>query len=114
MKTVPKTAYFNVTNISTLSWLFRPLAQLAGARPAPINTMKRFIAATGLALLFVPPVFARTRVAPEQREQSLLARVTVYWASGGGGSDSYTRRHQCSTGVRLRVGHCAVDPRRIP
>ena len=75
--------------------------------------MKRFIAATGLALLFVPPVFARTRVTPEQREQSLLARVTVYWA-GGRGSDSYTRRHQCSTGVRLRVGHCAVDPRRIP
>ena len=76
--------------------------------------MKRFIAATGLALLFVPPVFARTRVTPEQREQSLLARVTVYWAGGGRGSDSYTRRHQCSTGVRLRVGHCAVDPRRIP
>ena len=76
--------------------------------------MKRFIAATGLALLFVPPVFARPRVMHEQREQSLLARVTVYWASGGRGSDSYTRRHQCSTGVRLRVGHCAVDPRRIP
>ena len=76
--------------------------------------MKRLIAATGLALLFVPPVFARPRVTPEQRAQSLLARVTVYWASGGRGSDSYTRRHQCSTGVRLRVGHCAVDPRRIP
>jgi 3D (Asp-Asp-Asp) domain-containing protein len=76
--------------------------------------MKRFIAATGLALLFVPPVSARSRETQEQREQSLLARVTVYWASGGRGSDSYTRRHQCSTGVRLRVGHCAVDPRRIP
>jgi 3D (Asp-Asp-Asp) domain-containing protein len=88
---------------------------LAGAEPAAIDTVKRFIAATGLALLFVPPVFARTRVAPEQqRGQSLLARVTVYWAGGGRGSDSYTRRHQCSTGVRLRVGHCAVDPRRIP
>ena len=76
--------------------------------------MKRCIAATGLALLFVPHASARPRVTPEQREQSLLARVTVYWASGGHGSDSYTRRHQCSTGVRLRVGHCAVDPRRIP
>ena len=76
--------------------------------------MKRFIAATGLALMFVPTAFARTRVTPEKREQSLLARITVYWASGGRGSDSYTRRHQCSTGVRLRVGHCAVDPRRIP
>ena len=76
--------------------------------------MKRSIAATGLALLFVPHASARPRVTPEQRDQSLLARVTVYWASGGHGSDSSTRRHQCSTGVRLRVGHCAVDPRRIP
>jgi 3D (Asp-Asp-Asp) domain-containing protein len=76
--------------------------------------MKRCIAATGLALLFVPHASARPRVTPEQREQSLLARVTVYWASGGHGSDSYTRRHQSSTGVRLRVGHCAVDQRRIP
>lgn len=47
-------------------------------------------------------------------EQSLLARVTVYWASGGRGSDQWTRRHVCSTGVRLAAGHCAVDPRRIP
>jgi 3D (Asp-Asp-Asp) domain-containing protein len=76
--------------------------------------MKPCIAATGLALLFVPHASARPRVTPEQRDQSLLARVTVYWASGGQGSDSNTRRHQCSTGVRLRVGHCAVDPRRIP
>jgi hypothetical protein len=76
--------------------------------------MKRCIAATGLALLFVPHASARPRVTPEPREQSLLARITVYWASGGHGSDSYTRRHQSSTGVRLRVGHCAVDQRRIP
>jgi len=47
-------------------------------------------------------------------EQSVLARVTVYWASGGKGSDQWTRRHVCSTGARLRAGHCAVDPRRIP
>jgi 3D (Asp-Asp-Asp) domain-containing protein len=96
------------------SLLFRPFAQLAGARTAAINNMKRFIAATGLALLFVPPVFARSRVTHEQREQSLLARVTVYWASDRRGSDSYTRQHKCATGVRLRVGPCAVDPRRIP
>ena len=76
--------------------------------------MKRFVAATGFALLFVPSVLARTRETHEQREQSLLARVTVYWASGGRGSDSHTRRHKSSTGVRLRVGHCAVDPRRDP
>ena len=68
--------------------------------------MKRFVIAVGLVLLFGPTVRAG--------EQSLLARVTVYWASGGGGSDRWSRRHICSTGARLRAGHCAVDPRRIP
>ena len=68
--------------------------------------LKRFLIAVGLVLLVAPAVSAG--------EQSLLARVTVYWASGGGGSDRWTRRHICSTGARLRVGHCAVDPRRIP
>ena len=68
--------------------------------------MKRFLIVLGLAVLLQPALFAR--------EQSVLARVTVYWASGGGGSDHWTRRHICSTGARLRVGHCAVDPRRIP
>jgi 3D (Asp-Asp-Asp) domain-containing protein len=48
------------------------------------------------------------------RDQSQLARVTVYWASGGRGSDHYTRQHKCATGLRLRDGHCAVDPRHIP
>jgi hypothetical protein len=68
--------------------------------------MKRFLLAVGLTLLSTPVIFAR--------EQSILARVTVYWASGGGGSDRWTRRHVCSTGARLQPGHCAVDPRRIP
>lgn len=68
--------------------------------------MKRFLLAVGLVLLFTPAISAR--------EQSILARVTVYWASGGGGSDRWTRRHICSTGARLQAGHCAVDPRRIP
>jgi 3D (Asp-Asp-Asp) domain-containing protein len=68
--------------------------------------MKRIVIAVGLVLLFGPTVLAG--------EQSLLARVTVYWASGGGGSDRWSRRHICSTGARLRAGHCAVDPRRIP
>src|SRR5689334_23324068 len=48
------------------------------------------------------------------RNDSLLARVTVYWASGGSGSDHNTRHHRCATGTTLRAGHCAVDPRRIP
>ena len=44
----------------------------------------------------------------------MLARVTVYWASGGSGSDHWTRKHIAASGARLRNGHCAVDPRRIP
>jgi 3D (Asp-Asp-Asp) domain-containing protein len=68
--------------------------------------MKTTIHAFLFLLLFAPVSHAV--------EQSVLARVTVYWASGGRGSDRWTRRHVCSTGQRLRVGHCAVDPRRIP
>ena len=94
--------------------VFSPFDGVVGLRPAAITRMRRCIAAIGLALLFIPPASARARVAQEQRRESLLARVTVYWASGDCGSDAYTRRHQSSTGVRLRVGHCAVDPRRIP
>ena len=40
------------------------------------------------------------------REESVLARVTSYWASEGS--------KFASTGRRLRPGHCAVDPKRIP
>jgi 3D (Asp-Asp-Asp) domain-containing protein len=68
--------------------------------------MKKFLTAFIFVVLVAPAGFAR--------EQSILARVTVYWASGGGGSDRWTRRHVCSTGARLQVGHCAVDPRHIP
>lgn len=67
--------------------------------------MKQLILLFGLALL---PTSAFSVHEP------LLARVTVYWASGGSGSDHWTRKHRSSTGVRLRTGHCAVDPRRIP
>jgi 3D (Asp-Asp-Asp) domain-containing protein len=47
-------------------------------------------------------------------KNSLLARVTVYWARGGRGADGYTRQHKSATGTKLHVGHCAVDPRTIP
>ena len=50
----------------------------------------------------------------DRQNPSLLARVTVYWASGGKGSDRYTRHHKTATGRRLRDGHCAVDPNKIP
>jgi 3D (Asp-Asp-Asp) domain-containing protein len=42
------------------------------------------------------------------REESVLARVTSYWANEGA-SGKYG-----STGARLHPGHCAVDPKRIP
>src|SRR5438034_494471 len=41
------------------------------------------------------------------REQAMLARITVYWPGEG-------QIRACSNGVRLRAGHCAVDPKRIP
>jgi hypothetical protein len=45
-------------------------------------------------------------------DNSLLARVTVYWARGGGGEDRYTRQHKSATGLRLQQGHCAVRNRK--
>src|SRR5438876_10337512 len=66
----------------------------------------KVLTALALLLLLAPEAFAR--------EQALLARVTVYWARGGSGSDRFTRQHKCATGMRLQQGHCAVDPRRIP
>ena len=56
---------------------------------------------TTLAFLFlsVASLFAR--------EESLLARITVYWRGEG-------QVRACSNGARLRTGHCAVDPKRIP
>src|SRR5436190_19136483 len=77
--------------------------------------MSRFIASIALIQLTISAAFARQFVAEQSKhEQSLLARVTVYWAKGGSGSDRFTRQHKCATGIRLRSGHCAVDPRRIP
>jgi len=40
------------------------------------------------------------------RDESILARVTSYWAGEGS--------KFASTGRRLHSGHCAVDPKRIP
>src|ERR1700720_1813743 len=62
--------------------------------------MKRLITTIGLALLLVPATFAG--------EQSLLARVTVYWAGDAGSN------HSQSTGRRLQTGDCSVDTRHIP
>jgi hypothetical protein len=62
--------------------------------------MKLLIATFTFALLLAAPAFAR--------EESLLARVTVYWHSGSSGERASWN------GVRLRPGHCAVDPKKIP
>jgi hypothetical protein len=61
--------------------------------------MKHLLIAIGFAFLFAVPAFAR--------EESLLARITVYWPGEG-------QVRACSNGARLRAGHCAVDPKRIP
>jgi 3D (Asp-Asp-Asp) domain-containing protein len=61
--------------------------------------MKLLIATFTFALLLAAPAFAR--------EESLLARVTVYWRGESGELASWN-------GARLRAGHCAVDPKKIP
>jgi 3D (Asp-Asp-Asp) domain-containing protein len=42
------------------------------------------------------------------KEQSTLARITVYWQGEGSGE------HAAWNGTPLREEHCAVDPKRIP
>jgi len=60
----------------------------------------RFLFITiGFAFCFAAQAFAT--------EKSLLARITVYWPGEG-------QIRACSNGARLRNGHCAVDPKRIP
>src|SRR5436305_10434342 len=60
--------------------------------------------ATHFALLF-----GLLLVAPlaQAAEQSTLVRVTTYWREEG-------QLHAASNGTRLRNGHCAVDPKKIP
>src|SRR5437016_14392539 len=62
--------------------------------------MKGLVTAVGFMLLLACQLFAN--------EQSTLARITVYWHREGSGE------HASWNGTRLREGHCAVDPKRIP
>ena len=62
--------------------------------------MNGLITAVGVALLLACHSFAD--------EHSVLARITVYWHREGSGE------HASWNGTRLREGHCAVDPKRIP
>jgi 3D (Asp-Asp-Asp) domain-containing protein len=75
--------------------------------------MNRLLLISLLGLVWVNNGFA-ARDNGATRDNSLLARVTVYWAHGGRGGDRYTRQHKSATGTRLHVGHCAVDPKKIP
>src|SRR5881396_50200 len=61
--------------------------------------MKALVAA-GFLLVFACQAFAG--------EDSVLARITVYWRGEGSGE------HASWNGARLRDGHCAVDPKKIP
>ena len=81
--------------------------------------MKGLLVSISLAAILGPTAYGYQNPAPKKAtapapQQPLLARVTVYWASGGRGSDRYTRKHKTATGERLRQGHCAVDPKKIP
>lgn len=61
--------------------------------------MKQLITAITFTLLFASAALAR--------EQTVLARITVYWRGEGQMRASWN-------GARLREGHCAVDPNQIP
>jgi len=61
-----------------------------------------------MKLLFTITCLLSLASAASVRSEPILARVTSYWV-GSGESGKYA-----STGGRLHVGHCAVDPKRIP
>jgi 3D (Asp-Asp-Asp) domain-containing protein len=59
-----------------------------------------------MKLFYTVIFFSSLASAAFAREESILARVTTYWAGEG--------QKYASTGQRLRSGHCAVDPKQIP
>lgn len=61
--------------------------------------MKRVVGIIGIVLLLTATAFAAT--------QTTLVRATTYWRAEG-------QLHAASNGGRLRHGHCAVDPKKIP
>jgi 3D (Asp-Asp-Asp) domain-containing protein len=62
--------------------------------------LKGLIIAIGFVLPLACQAFAG--------DHSVLARITVYWHGEGSGE------HASWNGTRLRDGHCAVDPKKIP
>ena len=59
-----------------------------------------------MKLFYTVIFFSLLASAAFARGESILARVTSYWADEG--------PKYASTGRRLQSGHCAVDPKRIP
>jgi 3D (Asp-Asp-Asp) domain-containing protein len=105
MNSCHRTSYVLVCESQKTPSGMRPAA-VCSSPNCPDKVMKTFLHVFLFFLIVAPTGRAA--------EQSVLARVTVYWASGGGGSDYWTRRHIGASGARLRAGHCAVDPRKIP
>src|SRR4051794_37421128 len=59
-----------------------------------------------MKLFYTVIFFSLLASAAFARGESILVRVTSYWAGEGS--------KFASTGRRLHSGHCAVDPKRIP
>ena len=87
--------------------------------PSSAGTWENFFAVTlDRAIELSPPVPSSPSLSDEAATlpagaaaRSRLARVTFYWPEEG---DLHTKRRLSSTGVRLRDGHCAIDPKIIP
>jgi 3D (Asp-Asp-Asp) domain-containing protein len=69
-------------------------------REQPEKSVNGLITPVAFVLLFACHAFPG--------EQSALACITVYWHGEGSGE------HASWNGARLREGHCAVDPKKIP
>lgn len=63
--------------------------------------MKNLIITVGFYLMLIAPNSFGV-------EKSMLVRVTGYWRGEGSGERA------AWNGARLRAGHCAVDPKKIP
>lgn len=62
--------------------------------------------------LFSPALLGEDKAIPFKGKK-ITVRLTVYW-SHGGKSDKWTRQGKSSTGIPLKEGHIAVDPKIIP
>jgi len=80
--------------------VFLPAIVPRGNRGIDHSFMKRLLLILVAGLISAPTLFAR--------EQTILARITVYWPTGGGSEVASWN------GAKLKDGHCAVDPKKIP